>query len=87
MSTVYQASGVTTSTVLVQPSPPERIAQIGDLLAKRLGPEFLSTRTGGGNSKLTYIEGWRVLELANQIFGWDGALTALHPVFPSLSRR
>ncbi|KAI8461789.1 DNA repair protein Rad52/59/22, partial [Phakopsora pachyrhizi] len=42
------------------------------LLAKQLGPEFLSTRSGAGGCKLTYVEGWRVIALANEIFGHDG---------------
>ncbi|KAI7879606.1 Rad52/22 double-strand break repair protein [Lichtheimia hyalospora FSU 10163] len=41
-------------------------------LRKQLGPEFLSTRAGPGGSKLTYIEGRNVIELANEVFGYDG---------------
>lgn len=51
----------------------ERIDRIQGLLSKKLGPEFLSTRQGGGGTKLTYIEGWRVINLANEIFGFNGA--------------
>jgi DNA repair and recombination protein RAD52 len=41
-------------------------------LDKSLGQEFLSVRTGFGNTKLTYVEGWRIIGLANKIFGFDG---------------
>lgn len=42
------------------------------LLSKKLGPEYLSTRPGGGSTTLTYIEGWRVINLANEVFGYNG---------------
>lgn len=42
------------------------------LLARQLGPEYLSTRPGAGGCKLTYIEGWRIIALANEVFGYDG---------------
>ncbi|CDS03003.1 hypothetical protein LRAMOSA00405 [Lichtheimia ramosa] len=41
-------------------------------LQKQLGPEYLSTRAGPGGSKLTYLEGRTVIELANEVFGYDG---------------
>lgn len=51
------------------PSEKERIAS---RLEKSLGPEYLSVRMGCGNVKLTYVEGWLIISLANQIFGFDG---------------
>lgn len=53
----------------------ERVERVQSLLAKKLGPEYLSTRQGGGGTKLTYIEGWRVINLANEIFGYNGQST------------
>lgn len=50
----------------------DRIARMQHMLSKKLGPEYLSTRQGGGGTKLTYIEGWRVINLANEIFGFNG---------------
>ena len=50
----------------------QRIDRVQTLLNKKLGPEYLSTRQGGGGTKLTYIEGWRVINLANEIFGYNG---------------
>lgn len=49
-----------------------QIERIGALLSKRLGPEYLSHRQGGGGNKLTYIEGWRIINLANEVFGFNG---------------
>ncbi|KAI8622286.1 hypothetical protein BC830DRAFT_752696 [Chytriomyces sp. MP71] len=41
-------------------------------LRKPLGPEYLATRAGPGGAKLSYIEGHRVISLAQEIFGFDG---------------
>ncbi|KAI9624323.1 hypothetical protein H4Q26_016893 [Puccinia striiformis f. sp. tritici PST-130] len=49
-----------------------RETDLQSILSKQLGPEYLSTRPGAGGSKLTYIEGWRVIALANEVFGYDG---------------
>jgi len=55
-----------------------RMAAIQVKLNQRLGPEFLSQRPGpGGVRKLTYIEGWRVVDLANEIFGFNGWSTSV----------
>jgi DNA repair and recombination protein RAD52 len=48
------------------------VDRIQEILGRKLGPEYLSTRQGGGGTKLTYIEGWRVINLANDIFGYNG---------------
>ncbi|KAJ1330253.1 hypothetical protein BSLG_009568 [Batrachochytrium salamandrivorans] len=45
---------------------------IVESLAMKLGPEFMSHRSGPGGSKLTYLEGWKSINLANDIFGFDG---------------
>ncbi|XP_054751808.2 uncharacterized protein LOC129257500 [Lytechinus pictus] len=41
-------------------------------LRQRLGPEFVSQRAGAGGQKLAYIEGWRLINLANETFGFNG---------------
>ena len=50
----------------------DKLERMATLLAKKLGPEHLANRQGGGGSKLTYIEGWRVISLANEVFGFNG---------------
>lgn len=45
---------------------------IQGLLNKVLGPEYVSSRPGGGGTKVSYIEGWRALNLANEVFGFNG---------------
>lgn len=46
--------------------------RISTNLSKKLGPEFISYRTGFNMSKVAYIEGWTAISLANQIFGFNG---------------
>lgn len=47
-------------------------AIISTSLSKKLGPEFISYRTGYNNTRLMYVEGWLIITLANQIFGFNG---------------
>lgn len=57
-----------------QPVPyqDEERNKIQGLLNKVLGPEYVSSRPGGGGVKVSYIEGWRALNLANEVFGFNG---------------
>ena len=41
-------------------------------LRQRLGRGFISQRSGAGGQKLAYIEGWRLVNLANETFGFNG---------------
>lgn len=49
-----------------------KIAELQAKLDKKLGPEFVSTRTGAGGMKLTYAEGWKIINIANEVFGFNG---------------
>ncbi|KAG7094857.1 hypothetical protein E1B28_005665 [Marasmius oreades] len=50
-----------------------KIAALQAKLNQRLGPEYISTRPGpGGGPKLIYAEGWKVINLANEVFGFNG---------------
>ena len=51
---------------------PEQRAHTAETLNRRLGPEYISNRSGGAAGGLTYIEGSKVFELANSVFGYDG---------------
>lgn len=49
------------------------IATLQAKLNKKLGPEYISQRPGpGGGPKLTYAEGWKIINLANEVFGFNG---------------
>ncbi|XP_074490349.1 DNA repair protein RAD52 homolog [Sebastes fasciatus] len=41
-------------------------------LRQRLGPEYISSRMAGGGQKVCYVEGHRVIGLANEMFGYNG---------------
>nr|XP_023957734.1 DNA repair protein RAD52 homolog isoform X4 [Chrysemys picta bellii] len=45
---------------------------IQNALRQRLGPEYISSRQAGGGQKVCYIEGHRVISLANEMFGYNG---------------
>ncbi|KAK7681344.1 hypothetical protein QCA50_015435 [Cerrena zonata] len=50
-----------------------KIAEMQAKLNKKLGPEYISQRPGpGGALKLTYAEGWKIINLANEVFGFNG---------------
>lgn len=51
---------------------PEEHAAIQKALRQKLGPEFISQRPGAGGQKLAYVEGWRLVNLANETFGFNG---------------
>lgn len=73
----YTAIGHSGIAVQRPPRSEARLAELELNLRKKLGPEYHSKRTGGGASKLTYIEGWKAIDLANEIFGHDGTFTLL----------
>ncbi|KAI0351943.1 recombination protein Rad52 [Trametes cingulata] len=51
----------------------KKIATLQAKLDKKLGPEYISQRPGpGGGPKLTYAEGWKIINLANEVFGFNG---------------
>ncbi|KAJ2228392.1 DNA repair protein rad52 [Coemansia sp. RSA 1286] len=50
----------------------EEAARVQSLLRKKLGPEHVNTRQGMGGSRLSYIEGWRIISIANEVFGFNG---------------
>ncbi|XP_057692403.1 DNA repair protein RAD52 homolog isoform X2 [Corythoichthys intestinalis] len=45
---------------------------VHNALRQKLGPEFISTRMAGGGQKVCYVEGHRVISLANEMFGYNG---------------
>ncbi|XP_029953042.1 DNA repair protein RAD52 homolog isoform X2 [Salarias fasciatus] len=50
----------------------EEYQAVHNALRQRLGPEFISTRVAGGGQKVCYVEGHRVIGLANEMFGYNG---------------
>lgn len=70
--TKYKADGWQNSSHAPRQYTPEEHRRILQQLDKVLGPEYVSFRPGGGGQKVSYIEGWRALNLANEIFGFNG---------------
>ncbi|XP_007252931.3 DNA repair protein RAD52 homolog isoform X1 [Astyanax mexicanus] len=50
----------------------EEYQAIQKALGQKLGPEYISTRQAGGGQKVCYIEGHKVIGLANEMFGYNG---------------
>ncbi|XP_023573506.1 DNA repair protein RAD52 homolog isoform X2 [Octodon degus] len=50
----------------------EEYQAIQSALRQRLGPEYISSRMAGGGQKVCYIEGHKVISLANEMFGYNG---------------
>jgi len=50
----------------------QQIATLQAKLDRQLGPEYISDRPGAGGIKVHYLEAWKVINLANEIFGFNG---------------
>lgn len=50
------------------------------LLAMQLGPEYISRRSGPGGGSVTYLEAWKAIELANEIFGFNGWSSSIQDI-------
>ncbi|CAG8776352.1 13318_t:CDS:10 [Cetraspora pellucida] len=59
----------------------EEFEEIREKLNKQLGPEYISTRQGpAGAGRLVYIEGWKLINLANTIFGFNGWSSSIQDI-------
>lgn len=54
------------------PWNPRQRDQISYHLSQQLGPEYIAYRQGNGGIRVPYLEGWKVINLANEVFGFDG---------------
>ncbi|KAI9291837.1 hypothetical protein K502DRAFT_112767 [Neoconidiobolus thromboides FSU 785] len=50
----------------------EEVQIINEKLARQLEPTEISHRTAFGGSRVAYLEGWKSIEIANEIFGFNG---------------
>lgn len=55
-----------------RPYTAEEWNEISVKLQKQLGPEYLAQRPGPSGRPLTYIEGKTAINIANDIFGFNG---------------
>lgn len=56
------------------------IATLQSRLEKQLGPEYISTRPGAGGGKVHYLAAEKVINLANEVFGFNGWSSAIQQV-------
>jgi DNA repair and recombination protein RAD52 len=50
----------------------KEIATLSSRLDKQLGPEYLSSRPGAGGKKVHYVTADKCINLANDVFGFNG---------------
>ncbi|KAI9815018.1 MAG: DNA repair protein rad52 [Pycnora praestabilis] len=50
----------------------QEIATLQSRLEKQLGPEYISSRPGASGQKVHYIAGEKCINLANEVFGFNG---------------
>uniref|UniRef100_H3D3J1 DNA repair protein RAD52 homolog n=1 Tax=Tetraodon nigroviridis TaxID=99883 RepID=H3D3J1_TETNG len=73
MSSVAEDKSVSASTSFGQYAyTAEEYQAVQNALKQRLGPEYISTRMAGGGQRVCYVEGHRVVSLANEMFGYNG---------------
>ena len=58
----------------------EQIATLQARLNKFLGPEYISSRDGPGGKKVHYIAANQCIQLANEVFGFDGWSSSIREV-------
>ena len=56
------------------------IATLQSRLDKQLGPEYISSRPGAGGGKVHYLAAEKVINLANEVFGFNGWSSAIQNV-------
>ncbi|KAI5303553.1 DNA repair protein rad52 [Ascosphaera atra] len=64
----------------INPWTAQEIVALQRRLSTRLGPEYLSTRPGPGGQKVCYLTGPTVINLANEVFGFNGWSSAIQNV-------
>lgn len=58
----------------------QEIATLSSRLEKQLGPEYISTRPGAGGGKVHYLAAEKVINLANEVFGFNGWSSSIQNV-------
>jgi recombination DNA repair RAD52 pathway protein len=71
----------------INPFTAAQIVALQHRLTKQLGPEYISYRSGHGNSRVAYLEGTKAIALANDVFGFNGWSSSLQQVQVDYVRR
>lgn len=59
-------------TLKLSPYTVAEIATLQSRLDRQLGPEYISSRPGAGGIKVHYLAAEKVINLANEVFGFNG---------------
>ena len=82
----HKTNGVTAANPFedVQPRMSEYTAQevatLQSRLDKQLGPEYISSRPGAAGQKVHYLAAEKVINLANEVFGFNGWSSAIQNI-------
>lgn len=76
----YQPSYHAGTSHIAQEYTEEEAINLQSLLDRQLGPEYLSYRPGMNGSRVHYLEAWKVINLANEIFGFNGWSSSIQSV-------
>lgn len=58
----------------------QEIATLQARLDKQLGPEYISTRPGASGQKVHYLAAEKCINLANEVFGFNGWSSAIQNI-------
>ena len=58
----------------------KEIATLSSRLDKKLGPEYISARPGAGGVKVHYLAADKCINLANEVFGFNGWSSAIQNI-------
>ena len=58
----------------------QEIATLSSRLEKQLGPEYISSRPGAGGGKVHYLSADKCINLANEVFGFNGWSSGIQQV-------
>jgi DNA repair and recombination protein RAD52 len=58
----------------------QEIASLQSRLEKQLGPEYISSRPGAAGQKVYYVAGEKCINLANEVFGFNGWSSSIRDI-------
>ncbi|CZT20980.1 related to DNA repair and recombination protein rhm52 [Ramularia collo-cygni] len=78
--TIHSANPFADTTPTISKYTAVEIATLQSRLEKQLGPEYISTRPGAGGGKVHYLAAEKVINLANEVFGFNGWSSSIQNV-------
>lgn len=78
--TIHSANPFADTTPTISKYTAIEIATLQSRLEKQLGPEYISTRPGAGGGKVHYLAAEKVINLANEVFGFNGWSSSIQNV-------